>query len=240
MKKEKKYYRLLNKKLDEYEYEENNEYEEKSIIVGKKIFDIIDKNTKQYYPFIIETKWSDVIKEKNIILLCDTPNIGSVLYEQTKNAPYKDFLVQNSKRADISVIDLGKFVNARIFKVTECSYSIANDNSLDTKPEMFEMSFSDAKISYVVHESSKLLEDHETMNLRIENLNSQLLSVRNAYKLKIKQDKREKQKFFENVVKEKKFNAKFKNPPKDLYIVTFLGYILFVIMIIFYIINIKG
>lgn len=205
--------------------------EEEEIRITTKLFETISKFFNRYKFYIVKKEWSNSIKEPKIMFICPT-DFWSCFSFPSRESRYKTFSVPFGRRADFSVFDYGTHNNCRIFRVTECNYQISQMDLENSKPELFKMDHVDAEILVTSSEYGKLLEEYQVLKLDNMKLEGQLKSVTDHNKLTTKKlltQNLDNQKLNTRV---KKYNPTLQNPPKNLYLITIIGWIIALILII--------
>lgn len=211
-----------------------------AVDIGTEVLDIINQNSDRYKPYLLINEWSDIIKERKILLLCPA-SFGETFIFMPKTCFFKSFIVPNGNRNDSSVLDLGVFRDVHVFKVKECNYSVGTDETVKQKGEVFDLDIVDAKIAYIMRETNKKLQNYEGLYLDNEVSKSKYETLWDSYKTVkkkyIHENKQEiqLQKQLENV----KPKVEWGNPPKQYYGITIIGWILSLLFFIFWILNFR-
>jgi hypothetical protein len=229
----------LQDKLDELKKKELDEYEDKEIELNTRLFDLIEQHYNRNKIYYMKNVWSNVFKnEKDIIMLCPD-DFWACLSFLPKDSRYKSFLITNGKRADFSVFDFGSFKGVRILKMLECNKTISDKDIESAKPELFRLDYLDAELVYIIKEAGKVLEDYEITVINNMELKGKIESLQDYHKLTMKQMMTENLEQTKLESRAKKTKLTFSNPPKNLYMITILGWVLALIILIFYLLKVN-
>lgn len=239
LKKDIEMYKKLMLEGDEEE-DLDRKYDDVMVDLGKEVLDIIDKNSDRYFPYLILSEWSDIVKEKKLLFLCPNKFADTFIF-LPKTCFFRSFIIPNANRNDCSAIDMGVFRDTHIFKIKECNYTMAQDDNAKQKGEIFDLDMVDAKIAYVIRESNKKLQTYENLYLDSQEMNSRYDSLWDSFKVVKKKFIRETS---ENEALNKEMQkiapkVNWKNPPKEYQGITMLGWGLTILFFIFWLINFK-
>lgn len=218
----------------------DKKFEDEIVDLGKEILDIIDQNIDKYFPYLIISEWSDIIKEKRLLFLCPNKFADTFIF-LPKTCFFRTFIIPNANRNDCSAIDMGVFKDTHVFKIKECNYTMSLDENAKTKGEIFDLDLIDAKIAYVIRESNKKLQTYENLYLDNQESESKYTALWDSFKTV-------KKKYIHESSENNHLNAQlqkiipkvnWKNPPKEYQGITMLGWALTVLFFIFWLINFK-
>jgi len=208
---------------------ENSEIFSKAKEAVKRTANVND--ISNYVIYRSKIKWSNIYPNVDEIIQILPSTIDNTYIFSNGKAVYQNVFMDVSNYTSASFVEVDYFKNRPYLLCISSNWHVQNSQLTTIKKEIAGLLTLNAEFRFLADETSKIQTNYKT--LKYENM--RLLNRVKSYKNQLKKQQKRHKTELESMESEKELS--FELPPKKYYAITIIGWILFVLFAILYIIN---